>query len=275
MRKIKLDAPWYLQTGASCWNNWHQAWPLTYIHLDCQLGFEERYQRWPKYESVCSWSYCWPVFLVLFKSQRCSITLIFVIIRQPSWFSIDNAKFKRKYCEQAVQMYLCQWAWQWIKFSTDCICLVDNLQQLEQATRTHAHIDSMTPGWKPCGLLTACSHGQERLDANCRVYLLDTSLSSSCTKPVGFFKLHWRLPKSDVMQFNICRLAAWVVETTSCILKTSCQTTRLKPVDNLQQTFYHLAGESDANTSWYRGLDECEVTSLQQILLQLARLWLC
>ena len=105
-------------------------------------------------------------------------------------------------------MYLCQWAWQWIKFSTDCICLVDNLQQLEQATRTHAHIDSMTPGWKPCGLLTACSHGQERLDANCRVYLLDTSLSSSCTKPVGFFKLHWRLPKSDVMQFNICRLAA-------------------------------------------------------------------
>ena len=28
--------------------------PLTYIHLDCQLGFEKRYQRWPKYESVCS-----------------------------------------------------------------------------------------------------------------------------------------------------------------------------------------------------------------------------
>ena len=25
-----------------------------YIHLDCQLGFEKRYQRWPKYESVCS-----------------------------------------------------------------------------------------------------------------------------------------------------------------------------------------------------------------------------
>ena len=28
--------------------------PLTYIHLDCQLGFEKRYQRWPKYEGVCS-----------------------------------------------------------------------------------------------------------------------------------------------------------------------------------------------------------------------------
>ena len=27
---------------------------LTYIYLDCQLGFEKRYQRWPKYESVCS-----------------------------------------------------------------------------------------------------------------------------------------------------------------------------------------------------------------------------
>ena len=24
------------------------------IHLDCLLGFKERYQRWPKYESVCS-----------------------------------------------------------------------------------------------------------------------------------------------------------------------------------------------------------------------------
>ena len=52
---------------------------------------------------------CWPVFFVLFKSQRCSITLTFVIFRQPSWFSTDNAKFKRKYYEQAVQMYLCQW----------------------------------------------------------------------------------------------------------------------------------------------------------------------
>ena len=56
---------------------------------------------------------CWPVFFVLFKSQRCSVTLIFVIFRQQYSsafvFSTDNAKFKRKYCEQAVQMYLCQW----------------------------------------------------------------------------------------------------------------------------------------------------------------------
>ena len=33
----------------------------------------------------------------------------FVRIRQHSRVSIDDAKFKRKYCKQAVQMYLCQW----------------------------------------------------------------------------------------------------------------------------------------------------------------------
>ena len=26
--------------------------PLTYIYLDCQLGFKKRYQRWPKYECL-------------------------------------------------------------------------------------------------------------------------------------------------------------------------------------------------------------------------------
>ena len=41
--------------------------------------------------------------------QSLSYSSFFVSIRQPSWFWTDNAKFKRKYYEQAVQMYLCQW----------------------------------------------------------------------------------------------------------------------------------------------------------------------
>ena len=47
--------------------------------------------------------------------QSLSYSSFFLIIRQPSWFSTDNAKFKRKYCEQAVQMYLCQWVWSTLK----------------------------------------------------------------------------------------------------------------------------------------------------------------
>ena len=105
----------------------------------------------------------------------------------------------------------------------------------EQATRTHAHIDLMTSRWKPCGLLTASSRGHKRLDTNCRVYLLDSSLSSSCTKPVGFFKLHWRLPKSDVMQFNICRLAA------SC-WNNQLYTKNVLP-NNSPQACWQLAGD--------------------------------
>ena len=41
--------------------------------------------------------------------QSLSYSSFFVSIRQPLSFSTDNAKFKRKHCEQAVQMYLCQW----------------------------------------------------------------------------------------------------------------------------------------------------------------------
>ena len=58
-----------------------------------------------------------------------------------------------------------------------------------------------------------------------------------------------------------------VVETTCITLvdKKSWQSTCINPVDNLQQTCYHQAGASDANASWYR-LDDCKVTSLQQIV---------
>ena len=37
--------------------------------------------------------------------QSLSYSSFFVSIRQPSWFWTDNAKFKRKYYEQAVQIY--------------------------------------------------------------------------------------------------------------------------------------------------------------------------
>ena len=33
---------------------WSELGPLTNIHLDCLLGFKERYERWRKYEGVCS-----------------------------------------------------------------------------------------------------------------------------------------------------------------------------------------------------------------------------
>ena len=93
--------------------HWLQYRTLTYIHLDCQLGFEKRYQRWPKYESVCSWSLTADQYFLYYLRasdvQSLSYSSFFVSIRQPSWFWTDNAKFKRKYYEQAVQMYLCQW----------------------------------------------------------------------------------------------------------------------------------------------------------------------
>ena len=66
-----------------------------------------------------------------------------------------------------------------------------------------------------------------------------------------------------------------IVETTCMKLvdKKSWQSTCIKPVDNLQQTCYHLAGASNANASWFR-LDDCKATSLQQTTCNL-RFWLC
>ena len=85
---------------------------LIYIHLDCQLGFVKCHQRWPKYESVCLWSWLLTsIFCIILVPAMFSHSHIhqgFIGTHQPSWFSINNAKFKRKYCEQAVQMYLCQ-----------------------------------------------------------------------------------------------------------------------------------------------------------------------
>ena len=65
----------------------------------------------------------------------------------------------------------------------------------------------------------------------------------------------------------LCSLIFAIVETT-CIKRVDkkswqWQSICIKPVDNLQQTFYHQGGASDANASWYR-LDNCKVTSLQQ-----------
>ena len=99
------------------------------------------------------------------------------------------------------------------------------------------------------------SQKRHRLTASYGFYRLAASSSNS----VEFIKLQ-QVCENQTCCKSIFADLLRVVETTCIKLvdKKFWQSTRIKPVDNLQQTCYHQVGESDANASWYR-LDDSKV----------------